>query len=167
MYRENHETKGWLEILMLFVMATVITSLVLAYRKLRGEQRSLYVLILIMAIVPLLLLLVLSLPPLRPSFVDRYLLPSVPFWFAAIGIAFATLLKEQKPRIAVPVAVALFATLTLGVAQVYSIGNYNKNANIPCQFLDASLCKQGKEENLDNLLVIAVYAATKEYFEGS
>ncbi len=129
MYRENHETKGWLAILMLFVMATVITSLVLAYRKLRGEQRSLYVLILMMAIVPLLLLLVLSLPPLRPSFVDRYLLPSVPFWFAAIGIAFATLLKEQKPRIAVPVAVALFATLTLGVAQVYSIGNYNKNAN--------------------------------------
>ena len=131
MYRENHEVQGWLAILMLFVMATTIVSLILAYRKLRGEQRSLYVLMLVMAIVPLLLLLGLSLPPLRPSFVDRYLLPSVPFWFAAIGIAFATVMNGTRPRVAVPVVVALFATLSLGVAQVYTIGNYNKNANDP------------------------------------
>lgn len=131
MYRENHEVLSWLAILMLLVMIIVIVSIVLAYRRLRGEQRATFRLFLIMAIVPMLLLLTLSLPPLRPSFVDRYLLPSIPFWFAAIGVAVATVLAKQRPRIAIPVTIALFAALCFGVAHVYTIGNFNKNANDP------------------------------------
>jgi len=131
MYRENHEVLGWLAVLMLLVMVVIIVSIATAYRRLRGEQRSMFVLIVAMAIVPMLLLLALSLPPLRPSFVDRYLLPSIPFWFVAIGISVATVLKGLQPRVTVPVTIALFGALCLGVAQVYTVGNFNKNANDP------------------------------------
>lgn len=131
LYRENNETQSWLAVLVLILIALTVIVTVLANRRLRGEQRAILQLCMTMAVVPLVLLLLLSLPPLRPSFVDRYLLPSIPFWFATIGIAMATVLARRRPRVVVPIVVALFGALFLGVAQVYAIGNFNKNSNDP------------------------------------
>lgn len=131
LYRENHEATSWLAVLMLAVMAIIIVAVAVSSRRLRGEQRALQQLFMVMSFVPLVLLLMLSLPPLRPSFVDRYLLPSIPFWFAMIGVGVATLLARRKSTIAIPTVAILFVALSLGVAHVYAIGNYNKNGNDP------------------------------------
>ena len=131
LYRENHEVSSWLAILMLAIMAGAIVAIVLAYKKLRAGQKETLRLFMVMAFVPMLLLLALSLPPLRPSFVDRYLLPSIPFWFGLLGISIATVLAKQKARVALPATALLLVGLSLGVAHVYTIGNYNKNANDP------------------------------------
>lgn len=131
MYRENHEVQSWLAVLMLAVMAIVIVSIVATAKRLRGEQAVAYRLFMVMAFVPMLLLLILSLPPLRPSFVDRYLLPSIPFWFALIGIALSVQLKNRRATIVIPAMGAVLAALVLGIIHVYTIGNYNKNANDP------------------------------------
>ena len=131
LYRENAETMSWLAALMAVVTLVVVTIVAKAFSTLKGEQRSMLQLCLAMALVPLGLLLCLSLPPLRPSFVDRYLLPSIPFWFAAIGISLATVLAKRRARIVLPVTAVIFLALSFGVAHVYAIGNYNKNANDP------------------------------------
>ncbi|NCU37793.1 hypothetical protein EOL96_01880 [Candidatus Saccharibacteria bacterium] len=131
LYRENYEVQNWLAILMLVVMGVVVYVLATTYKKLKTEQKKTQLLFMIMAFVPLVLLLLLSLPPLRPSFVDRYLLPSIPFWFASIGIAVSVFIVNKKPRVVLPVVMVLFTALSLGIAHVYTIGNYNKNANDP------------------------------------
>ncbi len=131
LYRDTTEAKSWLAALMIAVSIIVVIVIAMALRDLRGERRKILQLCLVMALVPTVLLLGLSLPPLQPSFVDRYLLPSVPFWFAAIGISLATVLAKRRARIVLPVTAAIFLALSLGVAHVYAIGNYNKHANDP------------------------------------
>lgn len=91
------------------------------------RHRSGLALLVIMSVVPPLLLLALSLPPLRSTFIDRYMLGPIVLLTALLGVtAFAALQNGQRAKVAVGTLVIL---LSVGIGNVYYLGNYNKNSN--------------------------------------
>jgi hypothetical protein len=86
----------------------------------------------IMTVVPATLLVLLSMPPLRPAFVDRYLIPSVPYFFALIGILVGLGIREKRTKwLSAVVAVLVTVLSIVGIVHVYHVGNYNKITNDP------------------------------------
>lgn len=126
LFSEGREIKSWLTI-GAFVSIAFVGYLV--YRligSLKGAQKDYYKLFLCMSIVPILLLLVLSLPPLRPVFVDRYLMVSFVFLSLLIGVSLLTAkdLVNQRTRLLGGVLIAI--VLAFGVYNQMIIGNYSR-----------------------------------------
>ena len=81
-----------------------------------------------MVVVPVTLLVLVSLPPLRSVFIDRYLITSavvVPLLFG-VGIAMARINVRFKIVASLLVAALFF----VGTLHVWEIGNYNKNTQL-------------------------------------
>lgn len=72
-YLNQDHVQGWLALVFIAMIALIIILLPKAYRSLGVETKSSFMLIASLAFVPPLLLFLTSLPPLRPSFVERYL----------------------------------------------------------------------------------------------
>lgn len=109
------------------MLAGVVVALsVMGYKWLDKNQKLGYGLILALAFVPVILLVLASLPPLQPSFMDRYLVVSSLAFSLLIGLAlwFSTKLKSRGKTVAVHVLV--IGSMIIGLANVYHYGNYNK-----------------------------------------
>lgn len=132
MYRDSSESTGYFAILGIISLIIGISLAVKSFGKLKGDKKDLFSLICFMALMPMVILMILSLPPLRPSFVDRYLVPALPFWSALVGVSVATFWRE-KTKFRFNAAKILFVTCMImsisGVFYLYQIGNYNKHAN--------------------------------------
>lgn len=132
LFRENHEAQGWFALAVLIALIALVWVVVTVLHRLKNEQRRYFALCLVMAIVPMVLLVLLSMPPLRPAFVDRYLIATLPFWSAIFGVGVATLIfHKSTKRIGVSIGALLSIMMMLGVGYLYTIGNFNKNANDP------------------------------------
>lgn len=127
---QGDQVEGWLS--MLFFV-TVILIGVLIYRYLRqirysrAERRSFY-LVLTMAIAPVIFLMLLSLPPLTSSFVDRYVLSAAIFTVALVAVLVVNYKSSKANWWITPTALTLAITccFSYGVFQVYHQGNYSK-----------------------------------------
>lgn len=131
-YREHHETLRWLAVLFFAVVAIVAYLSVKVYRNLVKSQKTWYWLIAVSAIVPVVVLFLISLPPLRSSFVERYLIPAYLMLslFLGLVLALATKLSSKIHRRLAWLGVGLVVlSMVIGVKYVYEIGNYNKNTN--------------------------------------
>lgn len=133
MYRVNGEVTSWLAVL---VWASIVAVAVLAWRlhqRLDHEQRARYRLIVIMALLPLLMLIVASLPPLRPAFVDRYVLSASIFLVVLIAITLThTIGRWRRPaRLPITALGLVLVMMVSGIMYVYQIGNFNKDGNDP------------------------------------
>ncbi|MGB2787585.1 MAG: glycosyltransferase family 39 protein [Candidatus Saccharimonadaceae bacterium] len=127
-YRENWEMVGWFALLGTALIALLTYLFVKTVASLKGKQKSYFQLLMAISLVPVLLLIVLSLPPLRPAFVERYLLAALPFWSALFGVAIAYGLSKKETIFAGKVTAALLVVAMIsGIAHVYNTGNYNKN----------------------------------------
>ena len=127
LYREVSEATGWFALIGLLLVALIIGAVWYAYKHLKGEQKRLFNVLIVMAAVPVVLLILASLPPLRPAFIDRYIIPSAIYLLAALGIVFGYLITYKRTR-TIGLMAAGFVVLVqlLGIVYVYQIGNFNK-----------------------------------------
>ncbi len=122
LYRGNDAATSWLAFLVLAVAISAVVLFVKVYRSLKGDDLKYYSLLLVMAFVPMVILFVASMPPLRPAFVDRYILSAIPFWSALFGVTIALGLTFKNSRLNSKIlAGILIVTMTIGTSYVYQI----------------------------------------------
>lgn len=126
LYQYADEVKGWMVVLLLALALGAISLVSMSVPKFTASEKKILSLLCVMAAVPVVLLVLLSMPPLRPAFIDRYLISSVVCIFAFIGVALARNIVSQKFRIPGIVLLGGFMIVSaIGVSHVYAIGNYN------------------------------------------
>jgi mannosyltransferase len=129
-YLEHGQSQGWLALLLIGVLTIIVALTSKAYRSFKRADKQNYLLIAALAFVPIILLVLASLPPLRPLFVERYLVPaSIAFAvFAAVTLVVGS--RKWRPVLrAVPI-VLVAGMMIFGITNVYRQGNYNKNSGI-------------------------------------
>ncbi|MFV0484714.1 MAG: glycosyltransferase family 39 protein [Candidatus Saccharimonadales bacterium] len=126
-YLDSSEITGWL--LMLTLVVVVIFTIVTVRAK---KQLTL---LNFMAFLPPILLILLSIPPFKPMFVDRYIVYSSVSMSLIAGVGVMLLSGEKRKKTKkktlmrfAPVVFALvfLGTSVVGIYNVYSLGNYNK-----------------------------------------
>jgi mannosyltransferase len=125
-YQDQELVSSWAALLFLIITAVVILLALRIYRMLPNERRQGYVLIFAIAFVPMLLLFILSMPPLRSSFVDRYLVASTLGISLFIGTTLALSDKLLRPKLHLAVIITVAGAMLFGISNVYQLGNYNK-----------------------------------------
>ena len=128
-YREyGAVTYGW-PVVYWLGLGAVLYIVLKAWRAAKQKQRLYHRLLLVVAFVPPLLVMIISLPPLHSSFIDRYLLASIGVSSALIGASLALVWHELSRKFATLLAVILLATAGCGIFNVYYYGNFNKDSN--------------------------------------
>jgi hypothetical protein len=89
-----------------------------------ARQQRYYLLLVLCTVVPIALLYLASLPPLKPIFLDRYFSHTLLAGYLLIGIAVALQASRRKAFIA---GAAVLLVLTIGVGSLMQQGNYNYN----------------------------------------
>lgn len=127
-YLEHHQTTNWAAFLLVLVLGGLTVLSTRIYRKFNRQEKLKYLLVVMMAFVPAIILFVTSLPPLSSSFVERYLIPSAIMFtiFAAVTIVVGT--RSWKPIYRVGSVLLIAGMMIWGITNVYSYGNYNKNS---------------------------------------
>lgn len=74
-------------------------------------------------VVPVLLLLLVSLPPLQPAYQDRYLVFYAPFLYGAFALSITNLVWRTKAKVAKLAAIFCVVILLVGVVSVSNAGN--------------------------------------------
>lgn len=126
LFTDFNGTKGWLALAFYVVVAATIYLSVRVYGQLKNETKKYYLLIITMVAAPMVLLVVLSMPPLRPAFVDRYLMATVVFLPLLFGINLA-LADCKKKWLPIAFGVIIAGMMIAGISQQMQIGNYNKS----------------------------------------
>lgn len=129
LYLEYGAAQNWWTLLFWSTVILVATVIVRAGSRLNKGQRPGYRLLAVMSLVPVLIMALFSLPPLKSSFLDRYVLPSAVFLLLLVGVGLYIMWNKQR-RLVLVTSVAMAATLLSGISQVYYYGNYNKNTNL-------------------------------------
>jgi mannosyltransferase len=128
-YYDHNQVYSWTTLGMLAAVTILAYLSYGAYHLLAPLQKQVYRLVVAIALIPPLILLVGSLPPLRPSFVDRYILAAIVFWSVWSAVTVAVCLRRWS-RWQWPAATLLVLTIglhVLGIVHIYAIGNYNKD----------------------------------------
>lgn len=129
-YLEHGKTQSWLALALITVVIIALIALPRAFKALSKKEKSSFWLIAILAVLPPVLLFIASLPPLRSSFVERYLIPAV----VALSILLAVLLvkgtRKWRPMWRALPIILVLGMMISGISNVYYYGNYNKNTNV-------------------------------------
>lgn len=126
----NHDGAiSWLAAGCYIVFISLIYIMVKTYMRLHGQQRNDYLLVICMVVVPIVILFVMSMPPLRPAFVDRYLMATIVFLPILLGasIVYASAFIRRKLLIGLTFIIVVMMVIGIGVQM--TIGNYNKSTN--------------------------------------
>ncbi|HTK39910.1 MAG TPA: glycosyltransferase family 39 protein [Patescibacteria group bacterium] len=127
LYREYGAVRGWWAI-GFYVFASVAVWLAWQiWSRAKTAERSAVALVSIMAVVPPVLLMLGSIPPLKSSFIDRYVLYAQVF-FAVIAALGLLRVWAKRPLLGAVLGTTLIVTSVLGIYNVYYYGNYNKNS---------------------------------------
>ena len=154
-YLQASEITGWLAMGFIVTLALMSWLAFKVYKLQNDQDRQSYRLIMMLAFVPLVLLLLASMPPLRPSFVDRYLIPSTFFIYLFIGLTLTLSSKIIKTKLRAVVIVIIALSMTIGVANVWYFGNYAKTANPPASNNAKEIVQAIVNKSGDNQPIIA------------
>jgi len=126
-YREHEQTAGMWGPVLIILTSILIWWAVRTYSSLNKAQKSNYALILSTSVVPIAVLFIASIPPLRSSFVERYLIPSIAMTavLMAITLVYTPKIRNIWKTI---VGFVIIGSMLTGVSSVYYMGNYNKNS---------------------------------------
>lgn len=128
-YLEHEQVHSWLALAIIFILVISIAVLPKVYKALNTKEKRSFLLISALAWAPPALLFLSSLPPLRSSFVERYLVPST----IALSIFLAILLvkgtQKWRPFWRVLPVVLIVGMMIFGITNVYKYGNFNKNTS--------------------------------------
>lgn len=127
LYQEHDKVQSWLAVLLIIITAGSVFYIIKTYRSMEAKPKSYYQLILCLALVPMVLLFISSLPPLRSSFVERYLLPS--FIALALVAAIAIAYNWNNDKRCYLLVLMIAGAMIAGIYNVEYYGNYNKNSN--------------------------------------
>lgn len=140
LFSDSSGVKSWVA---LGFYAVVLCLAFLAYKytgTLTNHKRSVMLLFMSLVIIPPLLLLFMSMPPLRSAFVDRYLMGSVIFVALVAGV----LISGARPLLGkwghAFLLIGVLALLSLGLVNQSVVGNYNfasKQSNNVRQLVEA------------------------------
>lgn len=126
LFREVGDVKAWIAVWLVGVLSFGGFAIWQVYKQ--NYQRRFLILLLCVAIAPVLLLTVVSLPPFRPVFVDRYILVAGLMMPIIIGVGLAVV--RMKRYLKVIAALFTAGIFLLGTWHVYEIGNFNKNSQL-------------------------------------
>lgn len=143
-YKDQETVEPWLALLFWVVLVVMTIMAVRLYRGLDDKKRQWYMLLFMVAFVPMVLLFVGSMPPLRSAFIDRYLVSAAVFVSLFMGVTLALRIKTIRPLYQKTIAGLIVVAMITGLTSVYQLGNYNKNlhsANDTRQTLEAIWAK--------------------------
>ncbi|MDB5176686.1 MAG: hypothetical protein JWN75_354 [Candidatus Saccharibacteria bacterium] len=125
LFTSHANVQSWLA----FGFYTVIISMTyLSLRlvaQLKDQQRDNYILLICMVIIPAVILIILSMPPLRPAFIDRYLMATIVFAPLLLGVSIV-LVKNVKRWLLIGLGSIIIVLFGFGIVKQMQIGNYNK-----------------------------------------
>lgn len=124
-YKDQDTVDSWLTLIFIALSAAFLLFGIKAYY-LQKSLRQNYMLVLMVAFVPIGLLIILSMPPLRPSFIERYLITSTLGVSMCIGVTLALVAPYIKTKWRILSAVVVVGAMVIGIASVFTLGNYNK-----------------------------------------
>ena len=153
-YQQSNETVGWLAVGFFAMIALLSQLAIKVYKSLDDNQRKSYSLIIVLAFAPVILLFMMSLPPFRSTFVDRYLIPSILFTYIFIGITLSLSMKFIKSKWQYLIGVAVVLFMVIGVMNVWHFGNYAKTANPPASNNARDIVQAVIEKSGDNQPII-------------
>ena len=122
MYQNGGDIGGWLVVMVLGVVVLAAWLGYHVYQRSSGAQRDNLLLIMTIAFAPVALLFILSLPPLTPMFIDRYLLTALVFLAILMGLII--ILSQRQPWAVAGLAVLLAGCFGFGIYNVYRLGTY-------------------------------------------
>lgn len=134
MYMQEGHVKNWLSLVLMLALSCLGVLLYKTLQLLKGPQRQHFVLLMAVGFVPVLVLFMLSLPPLQSVFVERYFVPAALSMYLLIGLVIA--LGPQTKRwimFKILVATGTIMLLLFGVGNVLRAGNFNYNQNLQPQ----------------------------------
>jgi mannosyltransferase len=127
-YLDLGDVTGWLvPLFWVFIIAAIGLS-VRSMSQMKGHEKRYYALLICLAVIPIVTLILLSMPPMRSSFVDRYLITSAVALALVLGVAIAYSTKYMGKIAHRLASVFIVAVMLVGVVNVWQIGNYNKNS---------------------------------------
>ena len=151
-YRDLGDTTAWLAF---GIIAAAVFLTVLAYRVYKSfniTDRQSFRLIMALAFVPIVVLFLISVP-IRSTFIDRYLITSTIGIALFIGVTLSYGYKYLRIRWRYILTVFIAILMIIGIANVYYLGNYNKNtfdSNQTRQIVQAAI-----DKSADNQPIIA------------
>lgn len=128
-YLEHGQVHGWLALVLLATSIVAVLAIPKAFKALRAKERRSFMLIACLAWAPPVLLFLASMPPLRSSFVERYLIPSVVALSIFLAVVLVVGTRRWKPLWRALPIIAVAGMMVGGIVNVYYYGNFNKNSN--------------------------------------
>lgn len=129
-YLEHGKATGWYGAIAVLIVTILNVYGIKLYKVLSKKQRQSFLLLLILAVVPVILLFGASLPPLKSSFVERYVMTSILSFSLVAGVIIAIGMKHLKQRWQLFISLLIILSMIFGITNVYYYGNYNKNSNV-------------------------------------
>lgn len=128
LYQTVSKTSPWMTVFLIAFVIGAIYLTVRAYKTMDVAIRRWYLLLIIGGVAPIVLLILLSLPPLKSTFIDRYTLTSAVLLVVSAGVAIARA-PRQLWRLRVMTGLLLGILSVIGITNVYHYGNYNMTTN--------------------------------------
>ena len=122
-FRDGEAVSGWFVLLVITTVSLASYLGVKVFRNSSGKQLDNLWLVLVIATMPVAILFILSMPPLTPMFIDRYLLTALVFLAILVGLIIA-LANNKQARLAVCLLVLAVCSFGNGIYNVYSQGTY-------------------------------------------
>lgn len=129
-YLEHDNAEGWYGVALMIIVTMLGVLAFKLYKSFNNQQRQNYLLLIALAFVPVLLLFICSVPPLKSSFVERYLIPSIVSFSLFAGVTLALGTTKLKTVWRVATVGIIVVSMLFGISNVYYYGNYNKNSNV-------------------------------------
>lgn len=128
-YLEREQVHGWLALALLVALILIAVLVPKTYRALSNVQKKWFILIASLAWLPPVLLFVASLPPLRSSFVERYLIPAIVAFVIFTAVVLVVGTRRWKPALRALPIVLIAGMMIFGITNVFKYGNFNKSTN--------------------------------------
>ena len=129
-YLDHDQVQSWLALALLGIIILVVALIPRTYKALSKPEKSTFILIASLAWVPPILLFLASLPPLRPSFVERYLIPAIFAFMIFMALMLVIGTRKWRPIFRALPILLIVGMMIFGITNVYKYGNYNKNTNV-------------------------------------
>ena len=118
---------GWFSIIMIAVIALIFAQARKAFSaNPKKDFRESFNLVLFGVIIPPAILLLISLPPMRSYFIDRYVLASVAMVPVLIAAIISVSRKNTKNVLGIALYILAISSSIFGVLSLFHYGNYNR-----------------------------------------
>ena len=126
LYREATLADGWWAVLVFITVVLALVAISRTYLSISSQSQKKMTGAIVLAIMPVVFLMLLSLYPLKSMFVDRYLMPAI---IALVVLLAVAVVYSRQARLSGTLLLSVLVCFILGVANVYRLGNYNRNSS--------------------------------------